>query len=819
MDLKQRYLNAKKALFDKYYAYLNPMQRSAVYATGGPLLVLAGAGSGKTTVLVQRIAHIIKYGSAMDTDVVPESALLEPYIQMLENIAQQDEPDKAQLESALNTFAMAPASPYEILSITFTNKAAKEMKERLEKSLGERAFDIWAGTFHSVCARLLRMHIDVLGRDSSFTIYDTDDQKRLMTSCIKELGVNEKQFTPKAVLGEISRAKEKLIDDIEYRKQVANNDLRRLSIAKLYTMYEAKKLSANALDFDDMITLTVKILTSNKDILEKYQRRFKYVLVDEYQDTNKAQFVLTSLLCGGYNNIMAVGDDDQSIYKFRGATIENILGFDRVFKNARVIKLEQNYRSTDTILDAANAVIKHNSGRKGKTLWTSAKGGDKITVKKCETQHHEAQYIIDRIGEMSKDGYDFSDFAILYRTNAQSSTLETIFAKSGIPYRILGGTRFYDRKEIKDIIAYLCVMTNPNDNVRLKRIINTPRRGIGDATIEEVERISVDNNVDMLSVCRDAFKYPTLSRSVGKLEKFSQLIDELTQSIPTLSMGVLVEKVIQTSGYYDMLKTLDEAEGKDRTENVRELVSNAVQYEQSNDEPTLQGFLEEVALVSDIDNYDTEASAVVMMTIHSAKGLEFPVVFLPGLEENIFPSAMSIMDEEELEEERRLAYVAITRAKKRLYMLHANSRMTYGKTEFNRRSRFIDEVPKEICDYEDAWGDRISDSTQSFMSDFAKANRLAQSSLQDQLNYAVSRGAVNKSGYTPPRPSVTPPPRPETKAAEIFSVGNKVTHNIFGDGMILSAKAVGGDMLYEVVFDKVGTKKIMGNFAKMTKKD
>ena len=830
MNLKQRYINVRKKLFDIYYSNLNEMQRKAVYATQGPLLVLAGAGSGKTTVLVQRIAHIIKFGAAMDTDEIPESMLLEPYIEMLEKLSQSQNPDKAQLESALNTFAVNPASPFEILSITFTNKAAGEMKNRLEKQLGEKALDIWAGTFHSICARLLRMHISLLGRESSFTIYDTDDQKRLMTSCIKELGVSDKMFTPKSVLGEISRSKEKLIDQNEYRKSINSTDLRRNTIAKLYSLYESKKLQANALDFDDMITLTVKLLRENKEILEKYQRRFKYVLVDEYQDTNKAQFILTSLLCGGFDNIMVVGDDDQSIYKFRGATIENILNFDKVFKNSRTVKLEQNYRSTDKILDAANAVISNNSGRKGKTLWTNEKGGEKITVKKCSSQNDEAQYIIDRIGELIKDGsHDFCDFAVLYRTNAQSNALETIFAKSGIPYRILGGTRFYDRKEIKDIIAYLCVISNPCDNVRLRRIINEPKRGIGEATVEEVQRIASEYGTDMLSVCRDCYKYPSLSRSVPKLERFAKLIDSLSDSVPMLSLGVLIEKVFQLSGYYEMLKGLDEAEGKDRIDNVKELISNAVQYEQNSDEPTLGGFLEEVALVSDIDNYDASASAVVMMTIHSAKGLEFPVVFIPGLEENIFPGAMSVTDEEELEEERRLAYVAITRAKKRLFLLYCNSRMIYGKTEFNRRSRFIDEIPEEDCVFEEDWLDRSLSSRNDFMSDFARANAAASKKLFDydtngmntQSRYTTSYSGIDTgSGKYQHAGNTFKASQASEKSTRpaVFSVGEKVIHPIFGDGMVLSAKSIGGDMLYEVAFDKVGTKKIMGNFAKMTKK-
>ena len=815
MTLKERYINVRKKLFDIYYSSLNEKQREAVYATEGPLLVLAGAGSGKTTVLVRRIAHLVKYGRALDTENVPEQMLSEPYIAMLEKVANEPCPDAKLLENALNTFAIDKVNPYQILSITFTNKAANEMKERLEKQLGESALDIWAGTFHSVCAKLLRFHIDRLGRESSFTIYDTDDQKKLMTACIKELNVSDKQFSPKSVLSEISRSKEKLINDKEYRLSIKDGDIRRHTIAKLYTMYESKKLSANALDFDDMIMLTVRILEENPDILEKYRNRFKYILVDEYQDTNKAQFVLTSMLCNENKNIMVVGDDDQSIYKFRGATIENILDFDKVFKNTRVVKLEQNYRSTDMIIGAANAVIENNEGRKGKTLWTKTEGGEKITVKKCETQNAEAQYIVDKVGELVKDGkYTFSDFAVLYRMNAQSSTLETVFAKSGIPYRILGGTRFYDRKEIKDIIAYLCVMSNPFDNVRLKRIINVPKRGIGDATVDEVEKLAVDEGKDMLTICRNAAFYPSLSRAGARLAQFAEMIDELKKSVDVLSLGALVEKVLSVTGYMQMLKEVDEAESTDRAENAKELVSNAVQYQENNEEAKLSGFLEEVALISDIDNYDKEASAVVMMTIHSAKGLEFPVVFLPGLEENIFPGAQSVMEEEELEEERRLAYVAITRAKQRLFMLHCQSRMTYGKTEFNRRSRFVDEIPEKFCVYEGALLTRMDDARDTFM-------RSAYNSGYGNKQYQT--GSYSKDNPPPwEKTSVTgsyvPKAAKQEAPKEVFRAGDAVTHAVFGDGMVLSAKAMAGDVLYEVAFDKVGTKKLMGNFAKLTKR-
>ncbi len=822
MTLTQRYIDVRRKLFDKYYSRLNDKQREAVYAADGPLLVLAGAGSGKTTVLVQRIAHLIKYGRAMEITDIPEKNLFEPYIVMLEAVAAEDNPDRAKLESALNTFAADKASPYEILSITFTNKAAREMKERLEKSLGADALNIWAGTFHSICARLLRMHIESIGRQRDFTIYDTDDQKKLMTECLKEMNVSDKMFPAKLVLSEVSRSKEKLCTWQEYMAEIRQGDVRRKTIAELYKMYEDKKRAANAVDFDDIICLTVELFKTCPDILEKYRNRFKYILVDEYQDTNKAQFVLTSMLCNEDNNIMVVGDDDQSIYKFRGATIENILSFDKNFKNTRVVKLEQNYRSTDMIIGAANAVIKNNAGRKGKTLWTKSEGGEKITVKKCENQNGEAQYIVDKIGELVKDGgYTFNDFAILYRMNAQSNSLETVFAKSGIPYRILGGTRFYDRKEVKDVVAYLCVMTNANDKVRFKRIINTPKRGIGDATVDEIDRLSAEFDTDMLSICKNAERYPSLSRSAARLVSFAEMIEDLKNSLSLLSLGSVVEKVLDKTGYMEMLKELDKAEGKDRAENVKELVSNAVQYEENNDEATLTGFLEEVALIADVDNYDADAPAVVMMTVHSSKGLEFPVVFLPGLEENIFPGAQSVMDESELEEERRLAYVAITRAKERLFAIHCNSRMTYGRTEFNRRSRFLDEIPETYCNYEESWGNRMEDVQHEFADRFGSSYGVSFGTSPSTKNVRVSSVNANQAPWNKQSTYSNGFPKPVSKpaaSAQTFMAGDGVVHPIFGNGMVLSAKPMGNDVMYEVAFDKVGTKKIMGNFAKMSKK-
>ncbi|MGN1121276.1 MAG: UvrD-helicase domain-containing protein [Eubacteriales bacterium] len=816
MTIQERLLRAKRALFDKAYGFLNDRQREAVFTTEGPLLVLAGAGSGKTTVLVQRIAYLVRYGNAYYSDAVPEHLLSEPYVAKLESLAGQDEAPRDLLDSALLTLANEPVRPYQILAITFTNKAANEIKARLESSLGDAALDVWAGTFHSVCAKLLRMYIDRLGFERSFTIYDTDDQKRLMSAIIKEFEVSDKTFPAKSVLNEISRAKEKLLTPDEYEGTIGTHDLRRRTVLRLYREYESRKRTANALDFDDLILLTVKLFEEDEELLEKYRARFRYILVDEYQDTNKAQFRLTKLLCNRQNNIMVVGDDDQSIYRFRGATIDNILNFDSIFPDTKVIKLEQNYRSSGVIVNAANSVIKNNRGRKGKTLWTGNSEGEKITVRQCDNQNSEAQYIVNKISELVAAGtYNFTDFAVLYRMNAQSNALETVFAKSGIPYRIIGGIRFYERKEIKDVIAYLCVLANPGDSLRLKRIINVPKRGIGDATVAELEQIALAEGKDMLSVAANAAAYPSLSRSAPKLAKFADMMYELRKGYEALPVGVFVEKVIEQTGYLAALATLDEAEAKDRTANVKELVSNAVQYANNTPDATLESFLEEVALVADIDNYDQTAPAVVMMTVHSAKGLEFPVVFLPGMEEGVFPGMQTISaPDDEMEEERRLAYVAITRAKKQLFVLYCRSRMVYGRTEYHQKSRFAEEIPEEYCILEGLSADVTYDRDEyaaarergiSYTDKAVPFKGRSEQHAQAPRARAWEHQTASEVRRQPPAP------------ATVFEVGERVLHPVFGGGLVLGVRHMSGDVLYEVAFDSVGTKKIMGNFAKMTR--
>ncbi|MBQ7822542.1 MAG: UvrD-helicase domain-containing protein, partial [Clostridia bacterium] len=765
--LNQRYISAKRALFDTYYNRMNSCQRDAVYTVNGPLLVLAGAGSGKTTVLVNRISHIIRYGNAYYSESVP-SDITEAEIERIEAMRSLD---SEALAEALSEFADAPCPPWAVLAITFTNKAAGEIKERLEKVIGDpdAAKEIWAGTFHSICVRILRRYAQLAGYESSFTIYDTDDTKKLITSCMKRLGIDEKVIAPRAAMSVISRAKDKLMTAKEFSAEAAS-DFKLSRIAQIYLEYERELKSANALDFDDIIMQTVLLLMANEEVRTYYQNRFRYVCVDEFQDTNIAQLKLCELISAKRKNIMVVGDDDQSIYKFRGATIENILTFDRAFSDCKVIKLEQNYRSTANILNAANAVIANNKGRKGKSLWTDGGDGDKITVKQLPNQNIEAQYVADRILEsVRRDGLRFSDFAVLYRMNSQSAPLESVFTKSGIPYRMLGGLRFFDRKEIKDIVAYLCVISNSRDSVRLKRIINEPKRKIGDSTVGAVEALAAIENTDLYDIMKRSNQYMQLTKVCDRLLAFTDFIDRMRSLSQAVTIGELINTVVEESGYHDML--LEEGEtGIERLRNIDELIASAASYDESADDPTLSGFLEEVALVSDTDNYDAQADAVVMMTIHSAKGLEFPTVFLPGLEEGIFPGTMSIGNDEEIEEERRLAYVAITRAKKKLYILNARERMMFGKTRYNPPSCFLTEIPPQY----------INNETEGSREPVNIMHTRYKPELSKEMTTPVTSSSPIKR---------TP--------LEIFSEGERVVHATFGEGTRLSVKKMGDDTLYE----------------------
>jgi len=808
------YTLLKRKLFDKYYSRMNEMQRRAVYTVDGPLLILAGAGSGKTTVLVNRITHMIRYGNAYLSEYVPEDAD-EFTVGAMEKVLEMDI-DRDSLGDYLERFAENTPQPWSVLAITFTNKAANEIKARLEAALGEEsgaANEIWAGTFHSICMRIIRRYGEIAGFNPNCGIADTDDAKKLITDCMKKLNIDTKNLPVKTVMNQISRAKDKLIDANEFALQ-AGVDFKMKQIAQIYEMYAARLKESNLLDFDDIIMQTVLMLKNSSDLREKMQKRFRYVCVDEFQDTNEAQLELTKLLSGGYNNVMVVGDDDQSIYRFRGATIENILQFDNMFDRVKVIKLEQNYRSTKTILDAANGVIAKNEGRRGKNLWTDGSEGDRISLVKLKNQLDEARHICDTITDGIRDGdYMYRDYAVLYRTNAQSRSIEQAMAKSGIPYRLLGGVRFFDRLEIKDIIAYLCVINNPLDSVHLRRIVNVPKRGIGDTSIAKAEMIASSEGISLLELMRNAPRYPQLSTSAKKMQAFAEMMDALREAAVGLLPSALIKKVMDISGYEEMIKSMGEEEA-DRLDNLGELISTASTYEESTETPSLSEFLEDVALVSDVDKYDETADAVVLMTIHSAKGLEFPVVFLPGMEEEIFPSFRSSADPADLEEERRLAYVAITRAKKKLYILHAHERMLNGSTQYNRVSRFVGEIPPWLIDETDKSKRFFDDDDyigERFSGGFEK--RRTATSAKPSSGTSIFSGTSSRSSFGTPSQT-----KPKTvSASAIFSAGDSVKHATFGVGTIISAKPMGGDTLYEINFEKVGTKKLMGSFARLVK--
>ncbi|MCQ2435739.1 MAG: UvrD-helicase domain-containing protein [Clostridia bacterium] len=790
-ELQSRYISAKRSLLDKKYAHLNEKQREAVYTINGPLLVLAGAGTGKTTLLVNRIAYILSYGDAYMTPVTPVS-LTDEYVSELERAV--DEAVDDDLDMLLDSVKMPTCDPWQILSITFTNKAANEMRARLKKIVGDKADGIWSGTFHAMCLRILRRNAEAFDMTPGFTIYDESDSKKVMTECMKQMNIDDKTLPPKLVLAQISRAKDKLMTPADFDSEIGS-DYKLQQISSLYTLYQARLEEANALDFDDIIMKTVLSLRSHPDVLDYYQRKFRYVLVDEFQDTNYSQFELTSLLSGGYGNIMVVGDDDQSIYKFRGATIENILRFDEKIPDTKIIKLEQNYRSTSTILGAANDVIRHNFGRRGKELWTSRDGGEKILVKQTENQIEECKFIVNKILELKlREHRPYSDFAVLYRINAQSNVLESVFTRSGVPHRVLGGQRFFDRKEIKDVLAYLSVISNPSDNLRLKRIINEPKRKIGEATISAVELLADSRGTDMFDIMQHATDHVAILRSASKLLQFVDVINSLRNIKDSSPLHRLVEMTIEMTGYRAMLIADEEnGESPERRENVDELISTAVEYEKNHEQPTLAGFLEEISLVADIDNYDETSDAVTLMTIHSAKGLEFPVVFIPGMEESIFPGSQAVMVPDELEEERRLAYVAITRARDRLYLLNARERLLYGHTLYNERSRFIGEIGKEYI------SDESLKQKQKFRAEFGEKTRRV--AISDEL---LTRSSVGSSVGM-------------THTVEFFSAGDRVRHITFGAGTVMSALELGADVMYEIAFDDAGTKKLMATYAKLKK--
>ena len=798
-DINKQFMKLRKEYIEKYFSKMNNRQFEGVVTAKGPVLILAGAGSGKTTVLVNRIASLVKFGDAYNSDFVP-AFINETTLSQLKQ--SMDEPFFND-----DIFAVDPASPWDILAITFTNKAAGELKDRICAMLGDCGRDVWAGTFHSVCARILRRFGDSLGFSPHFTIYDTDDQKRIMKEVYSSIGIDDKFLPIRSTLSVISNAKDSLITPEEF---IAENssDIRLSKIGLAYKSYQQKLLDADAMDFDDIIVNTVRLFQTNVEAKEYYQRKFKYIMVDEYQDTNHAQYVLVSTLAEKHHNICVVGDDDQSIYRFRGATIENILNFEEQYTDAKVIRLEQNYRSTSIILNAANAVIANNKERKGKNLWTAKDGGENILVYSAPDEQAEAMHVADTILNNVSTGGKYSDNAILYRMNAQSNAIENVLARSGVPYRVVGGHRFYDRKEIKDVIAYLNVIVNHNDRVRLTRIINEPKRGIGNTSLERAIEISDQVGLPLFEVLKTAENYPPLSRVAPKFKQFTDMIEDLSEKAEDLTMTELFDQMLDKTGY--MLALLAEGrEGADRVDNVRELASSIAQYAEDNESPTLSGFLEEVALISDIDQFDSEADAVVLMTIHSAKGLEFNNVFLVGMEEGIFPGNQSIYGgPEEIEEERRLAYVAITRAKKKLNISNAYSRMLYGQTGRNLPSRFLEEIPKELCNIKS-----VRPSFGGFgTADFRYGNSSSGTAKQFSSQFGNSPFSTAKA--IRPKATITSS-APVSK--ETYSVGMRVRHKAFGEGMILSTAPMGNDTLLEIAFDLKGTKKLMANFAKLEK--
>ena len=750
----------------------NKEQQEVINAVDGPVLVVAGAGTGKTATVVKRIEHIINDGYAR---------------------------------------------AWQVLAITFTNKAAGELKERLENTIGIEASDIWAQTFHSMCARILRRHAELLGYSQHFTIYDTDDQKRVMKRVQKNLGIEDKYLNHKSILGEISRAKDELMSPRDYKAE-NSNDFRKSKIAECYREYQAELLRSDAMDFDDMIFNTVKLFKENKDVLEKYQHQFKYIIVDEYQDTSYAQYVLTYLLAGEYHNICVVGDDDQSIYRFRGATIENIMRFRERYEDEglKVVQLElaENYRSKQNILDAANSVISNNQARLVDKRLRSFKGesGDKVMLYTASNEMDEAQFIVDQINENVKNGRDYKDHAVLYRMNAQSRNIEIMMAKSGISYKIIGGNRFFDRKEIKDIVSYFAVINNPADSVRLQRIINTPKRGIGDTMFANILEIAGANKMSAFEVCEQADEFAKTQRSAGKLKAFCDMINDFRTMLDDgMSVNDLLQEIIEKTGYFEYLKEDDPIRADDRKANVQELSSMFIKYQEEDDEFTLQKFLEDVALVSDIDSYNEDDDCVVLMTLHSAKGLEFPVVFIPGMEEGIFPGSQSLYSEEDMEEERRLAYVGITRAKERLYLINARQRMLYGTTGRNMQSRFIGEIPESVTEDKTV---RINTSTygsDGYLSHFGTPKKPAKYSRSTPIPQGEARkssSAAHSFGQVSAQK--------KTESA-VYNIGDTVRHSAFGTGLVISAQPMGNDTLLEIAFDKVGTKKLMANFAKLEK--
>ncbi len=782
MILKQNYLEYKKKILEKEFKNMNPMQKEAIFTVKGPLLILAGAGSGKTTVIVNRIAYLLRHGNAYYSDNMCENLTNED----IEYLKKQVNPNEPLDESLLNSYILKenPPKPWQILAITFTNKASNELCDRLSNLLGEDSNNINAGTFHSECIRILRFHIDRLNYQNNFTIYDTEDSKRVIKDALSNINLSDKIYTPKSVLNKISNAKNRLLSPKQFEAAIGE-DFYQKEISKIYEYYQNHLKSANALDFDDIIYLTVSLLENNPDILEKYQNKFKYILVDEYQDTNCAQYKLVALLAGKHHNICVVGDDDQSIYKFRGATIENILNFEKQMENVKVIRLEENYRSTQNILSAANSVIANNSARKGKNLWTSKGEGEKLKEIHISNENEEAELISNTINNNISSGMSYSDHVILYRTNAQSANIERFLVRHAIPYRIIGGTKFYDRKEIKDVLSYLSVLNNKDDNLRLLRIINEPKRGIGSGTVAKLQEIADEMGKSVYYITSQTGTFNALKSKSVQIDNFYNMMEQLRLLTHELTLPELFDEVLKKTRYIDSLKEQG-VQAQTRIENIEELKTNLIQYEEQNENATLSGFLEEISLYTDIDEYNSSDDKVALMTLHSAKGLEFPVVFMTGMEEGLFPGNKADTSLDELEEERRLAYVGITRAKKQLYLISAAQRMIFGSTRYSKPSRFLNEIPEDYKDVENAMVTKMP-------STMLKRNKLK-----------VNINNIDKH-------------KNNQKTNVDFNTNDMVLHSIFGKGIVISITPMGNDNLIEVDFEKKGKKKIMANYAKIKK--
>ena len=784
--MRDEIIKLRKKIIEREFAHLNDKQREAVLAVKGAVLVLAGAGSGKTTVLVNRIANILRWGEAYESD-----KLFGEYTESDMKDIQDAADGKVKLSDELvQKLAVSRPYPWRVLAITFTNRAASELKERICQTTGIIGNDVWAMTFHSACMRILRRYGERLGYGEHFTIYDTDDQKRVIRECIKALGIDEKMLSVKEVLPEISHAKDDLVSPEKLLKR-AGDDFRLGSVAKIYKEYQKRLLDASAMDFDDIIYNTVELFNEFPDILEKYQEQFRYIMVDEYQDTNTAQYELVRLLSEKYGNVCVVGDDDQSIYQFRGATVENILEFDNDYENAKVVKLEQNYRSTKNILSAANSVIKNNTERHEKSLWTQNVTGNKIISYKASDEQDEGRFIANTIKSAVENGAKYSDHAILYRMNSQSQSLERAFLHAKVPYKIIGGRKFFEYREIRDMMAYLNIISNSNDNNRLKRIINIPKRGIGDRTISQIEEISISNHISMFEVMENVHQFDVLTKSAEKISGFVKMINDMKEMLANgEKVSDMYEKLIKLTEYEPFIRMASD-KGENAVENVHELTTNIIQYEKENGkDSSIQGFLEYTALLTDIDSYAEKEDAVVMMTIHSAKGLEFENVFLPGMEENIFPGFQAVMADGDMQEERRLAYVAVTRAKKNLWLIHSDSRMLFGHSTRNRPSRFLSELPVDIVE------NKQREIVKNADPDIPEPRAIRRAD--------IASSKVITSSFS-------------NKPVMInYTAGMKVLHNTFGEGVIINVKPMASDCMLEIAFDSVGTKKLMGKIAKLT---